>query len=439
MSCLECPCSCSRLAALDSPDCGGRASHGGAVVSSYRPLVSLTIQHSSALLDSKALHVLRWASSTTESIALVPSSPSMVSFEPSSENYDVTSHLGTSCGGVGSVWVAKHRPSCLHIAVKIYDMDKCGEELDLIREEISTVRQLRHPNIVHYLTTFTSEHHLWILMPLQGFGSASHLVATHFPEGLSEQHLALIVRDVLHGLCYLHSKAIIHRAVRGSHILIGSDGHCSLSGLRHSTSVIQSGKWQKTVHFYPPQAAYNLNWASPELLEQDLYGYSEKSDIYSLGITICELGNSEVPYRNLPSTLLLVEKLEGRTPCLRDSSNCQNHVENGRATDSGLGSVANNMMNLNQQVNLSQKSFSQWAHNLVSLCLHRLPQNRPSAPELLQHSFIKQTRRLHATLPQLLHPLLPMNEHIDSGDSVADLLEDNISQLSLNEEFSWNF
>ena len=63
---------------------------------------------------------------------------------------------------------------------------------------------------------------------------------------------------------------------------------------------------------------------------QDLYGYSEKSDIYSVGIVMCELGNGEVPYRDMPPTLMLLQKLEDRVPCLYDASTCSQTAENGQ-------------------------------------------------------------------------------------------------------------
>lgn len=59
-------------------------------------------------------------------------------------------------------------------------------------------------------------------------------------------------------------------------------------------------------------------------------GYSEKTDIYSLGVTLCELGNGEIPYCKYEPQLILVEKVYGRQPFLYDMHTCRFLFENGK-------------------------------------------------------------------------------------------------------------
>ena len=46
----------------------------------------------------------------------------------------------------------------------------------------------------------------------------------------------------------------------------------------------------------------NICWLAPEVLAQDLSGYSYQSDIYSIGIAALELVTGEAPFAGLPIT-----------------------------------------------------------------------------------------------------------------------------------------
>ena len=217
------------------------------------------------------------------------------------------------------LFVAKHKPTGERYALRKTNLEAI-DKLEFVINDIKLTRLLKHKNLLPILCSFVNHCELWTLTPFASYGSARDLSK---PYGLPELAIALIVRDVLLALVYLHKRGIIHRSVRGSHILVsGPEGKCLLSGLKYSTSCMIDGKWQTAIHQYPLRPEPNLNWLAPEVLEQNLLGYNAKSDIYSLGITLCELANGCVPFEDVELTEMLLDKLTGNYPRPLDST-CQ--------------------------------------------------------------------------------------------------------------------
>lgn len=176
------------------------------------------------------------------------------------------------------------------------------------------------------------------------------------------------------------------RAIKAGHILIRADGHACLSGLRSMCPIDK----RSNLHSLPLQSANNLNWSSPEMLEQNLSGYNEKTDIYSIGITSCELANGFVPFAETDTTLMLTQKVKGLIPHLLDCTTCypfeDNVADNGYQSEEAIG------MNAAPVSNVYTRMFTEAFHNLVELCCQRDPQSRPTTPDLLAHAFTKQVR-----------------------------------------------
>lgn len=206
------------------------------------------------------------------------------------------------------------------LVAKMINLDKCNdEEVETLIRTVCWTRGLRHKNLLPIISTFLDHQKLWIVSPHYDLGSAATLSE---PVGLEERQIAFVIREVLQGIEYLHERGFIHRAVNASHILMSSDGRVCLTGMKYSVNVIKDGRWRLTLHDYPNNAHKNLNWFSPEILEQNLLGYDQKTDIYSLGVTCCELANGIVPYSNLEPTKILLDKLTGNRPEPIDSTNC---------------------------------------------------------------------------------------------------------------------
>lgn len=186
---------------------------------------------------------------------------------------------------------------------------------------------------------------------------------------------------------------------------------------------------------------------APELLEQNLLGYSEKSDVYSVGITACELANGIAPFADLPSTLMLTEKIRGNQPSLLDCSTFPSEEIIFQAMDSGIGIGEAWAADQTRQI-YSKRQLSDPFHKFAEECMARFPEHRPTASQLLtQHSFIKQCR--HTCLEdqfktfseadiEKFHLLSVTQKNNNSSDSDNDLIKD-IASLNIHVDTEWDF
>ncbi|XP_072393752.1 STE20-related kinase adapter protein alpha-like isoform X3 [Diabrotica undecimpunctata] len=193
--------------------------------------------------------------------------------------YQTISILGQCFDNKAVVQLAKHLPSGVMVAIKKFNVDTIPGDIKLLEREIILTRQLNHPNILPYITTFVSGPEVCVVSPLMAYGSCRDLLTRHFNEGLLETAIILIIKDVLSALVYIHKKGYIHRAIRASHILVSVTGQIYLTGMRYACPIVKNGRWQRTIHSFPRSIEKNLNWLSPELLEQNLQDTEISSSI----------------------------------------------------------------------------------------------------------------------------------------------------------------
>ncbi|MBN3310588.1 STRAB protein, partial [Amia calva] len=327
--------------------------------------------------------------------------------------------IGRGFNNLSRVCMARHRPNGRLVAIKQTNLDNCTEDqLRLLLNEVLLSRLFRHPNLLTSRIVFTSCCQLCVITPLMAYGSADNLLQTHFPDGMSESLIAYLLHGVLKALDYLHKMGYVHRSVKASHILLSAEGQVYLSGLHSLYSMVREGKRSKVVYDVPQNSPAVLPWLSPELLRQDLHGYDVKSDIYSLGITACELVSGRVPFQDMHPTLMLLQKLRGSHCCLLDTAPFPLEGLGLKASrsgvDSGIGeSVATSSimrtMTGDRPQSPAPKNHSALLHNLVELCLQQRPEKRPSAAALLTHAFFRQVKtHTRDSFLSLVYPAVPL-------------------------------
>ncbi|CAJ0599120.1 unnamed protein product [Cylicocyclus nassatus] len=266
---------------------------------------------------------------------------------------------------------------------------KSPDRGQLLLGDLHMMKLLRHPHIVDFHAAFVDGLSLYLVLGGCSYGSVADVMMSSYQCGIPEKAIAVILRQLLEALSYLHAQRIIHRSIRASHILIGADGSVRLTGFRLARKLRYN---ELSTTDFDNHLESSLLWLAPEVLGQDLCGYSSKADIYSVGATLCEMANGFPPFGDMNRLEMLYEKSRGTTPRLLDATTLPSFEEPSEH---------------------SKRTFSDAFHSITGLCLKASPSNRPDANGLLSHPFLKKTKKS-------LLDLMPLAQKLEHVQRVSD-------------------
>ncbi|ONH68158.1 Serine/threonine-protein kinase svkA [Cyberlindnera fabianii] len=255
----------------------------------------------------------------------------------SANQFDVFEQIGK--GGFGVVYRGIDKVTKQPVAIKQIDLEKTDSIEDLQRE-IKILSLCRLDQITRYHGCFLKGHKLWIIMEYLDAGSCMDLLA---PGPIKEKHIAILLRELLHALCYLHENSRIHRDIKAANILLNKNGDVKIADFGVSTQLSNNLSRRNTFVGSP-------YWMSPEVIMEEEYNF--KADIWSLGITAIELATGKPPLSHIPPMKVLFKIPENSPP------------------------------------RLEGEKFSEEFKDFVAHCLQMNPNSRPSAKRLLKHRFI---------------------------------------------------
>ncbi|MCR4651211.1 MAG: Stk1 family PASTA domain-containing Ser/Thr kinase [Lachnospiraceae bacterium] len=222
------------------------------------------------------------------------------------DRYEILDKIGT--GGMSDVYKAKCHKLNRFVAVKVLkqEFSENANFVSKFRTEAQAAAGMMHPNIVNVYDVGEEGGMYYIVMELvEGITLKKYIEKKSrltFKEAIS------IAIQVSMGIECAHNNHIIHRDIKPQNIMISKDGKVKVTDFGIAKAVSSNtitSNVMGSVHYTSPEQARG--------------GYSdEKSDIYSLGVTIFEMLTGRVPFNGETTVAIAIKHIQEPMPSVRE-------------------------------------------------------------------------------------------------------------------------
>ncbi len=218
-------------------------------------------------------------------------------------------------GGMADVYEGIDLANRQVVAVKIFKRED-EEMLQRFIREARLMRSLHNPHLVPVIDSGTGELDgmtwYYIVMPFLPGGTLRSRIRRR--GGLPLEEICRDLRDIASALDYIHSLDIIHRDIKASNVLIGSDGRCYLSDFGIARRTADATQLTST-----GSVLGTVDYVAPELFETNRKA-DALSDLYSLGVLLYEMVTGQLPFTAENQIALVTMHMNKRPPAPRSIS-----------------------------------------------------------------------------------------------------------------------
>ena len=218
------------------------------------------------------------------------------------DRYEILEKIGT--GGMSDVYKAKCHKLNRFVAVKVLkqEFSENANFVSKFRTEAQAAAGLMHPNIVNvYDVGEENDIHYIVMELVEGITLKKYIEKK---ARLSYKEAVSIAIQVSMGIEAAHNNHIIHRDIKPQNIIISRDGKVKVTDFgiaKAATSNTITSNVMGSVHYTSPEQARG--------------GYSdEKSDVYSLGITMFEMLTGRVPFNGETTVAIAIKHIQEEMP-----------------------------------------------------------------------------------------------------------------------------
>jgi serine/threonine protein kinase/formylglycine-generating enzyme required for sulfatase activity/Flp pilus assembly protein TadD len=228
-------------------------------------------------------------------------------------NYVVLDRLGA--GGMGQVYTAQHRKMKRVVAIKQLPTaaTRSPELLKRFQREMQAAAKLSHPNIVAAYDADEDNGVHFLVMEYVDGQDLTAFVKKSGPLPVAQAVDCII--QAARGLQYAHQQGVVHRDIKPSNLLLDRSGTVKIldMGLARLDNPLGIGDDGLTRSGY---VMGTMDYMAPEQAI-DTHAADARSDVYSLGCTLCYLLTGRAPFRADTIGKKLLAHREQPVPSLR--------------------------------------------------------------------------------------------------------------------------
>ncbi|GFY88817.1 CBL-interacting protein kinase 23 [Actinidia rufa] len=202
--------------------------------------------------------------------------------------YELGRTLGE--GTFAKVKFARNVESEENVAIKILDKEKILKHkmISQIKREISTMKLIRHPNVIRMFEVMASKTKIYIVLEFVTGGELFDKIASK--GRLKEDEARKYFQQLINAVDYCHSRGVFHRDLKPENLLLDANGVLKVSdfGLSALPQQVREDGLLHTTCGTP-------NYVAPEVINNKGYD-GAKADLWSCGVILFVLMAGYLPF-----------------------------------------------------------------------------------------------------------------------------------------------
>ncbi|KAL6333274.1 hypothetical protein AAG906_028457 [Vitis piasezkii] len=202
--------------------------------------------------------------------------------------YELGRTLGE--GTFAKVKFARNVETGENVAIKILDKEKVLKHkmIGQIKREISTMKLIRHPNVIRMHEVMASKTKIYIVLEFVTGGELFDKIASK--GRLKEDEARKYFQQLINAVDYCHSRCVFHRDLKPENLLLDANGVLKVSdfGLSALPQQVREDGLLHTTCGTP-------NYVAPEVINNKGYD-GAKADLWSCGVILFVLMAGYLPF-----------------------------------------------------------------------------------------------------------------------------------------------